>query len=750
MQWKNKCGGRNAKRGTARRAAVVIMTVLAATVSVACGPYFPNMMLVGGDGPVLTAPGVWFHREMDRALARLKITAPPFPYVSPTNSSAEATRRADLADLRAALKRRADEEPAVEPLVEAYAEARQKLLNFGEARTAGENCPCDSDGEPRNPAPAFPDVRMPAGLPAEFADYFRGALAWHRGHTNMARTHWDALLARPAAERQFKSTWAAFMLAKSWEHEDAAKARANYSLVRTLAKSGFPDSLGLAAASIGWEARVCLHAGEHERAMELYLQQLALGDETAYQSLRTVVFMALEKAPENLEMLVANPRCRTVFMADLISSGSARFSLADTSKGTSALLEAIEHAGLTDVDAAEQLALLQYQLGNFEFAQRWVNRSTNAPVSQWIQAKLCLRDGRVKQAATILGQLTRVFPLVEPTNAPGHRLFESLLIARDESVLPTGRQLRGELGVLHLHRREYAQALDALLRAGFWVDAAYVAERVLTTDEFKNYVDSHWPEVMKDTEEDKELPGDLKPSVQSRQIRYVLARRLARDARGAEARHYFPPEQLAEYDQFIQYVTAALNASTPREQRITNHYAAAYLIRHRGMEMIGTEVQPDFTCWAGNFEAGPTWQDRATNAAASVAGATQDEIERAQAHGTQPDQRWHYRAFAPGLRAEARILEFELRLEEVMKLPRNTDETAMAFYKLGKGAPTLDLADIAYKQLVRRCRKTELGEAADRQRWFPPFDEKGKPIVTRQPKAENKTPEAAGPPPAGN
>ena len=179
-----------------------------------------------------------------------------------------------------------------------------------------------------------------------------------------------------------------------------------------------------------------------------------------------------------------------------------------------------------------------------------------------------------------------------------------------------------------------------------------------------------------------------------------------------------------------------MDASAPREQRITNYYTAAFLIRSNGMEMIGTEVQPDFTCHAGNFEDGPTWEARSTNAASQVAGATHDEVERAQAHGAIPNHRWHYRSFAPGLRLQARMLEFELQLEELMKLPRNSDETAMAFYKLGKGAPTLGLADIAYKELVRRCRKTELGDAADRQRWFPPFDDNGKPFVTRKQKAE--------------
>jgi len=128
-----------------------------------------------------------------------------------------------------------------------------------------------------------------------------------------------------------------------------------------------------------------------------------------------------------------------------------------------------------------------------------------------------------------------------------------------------------------------------------------------------------------------------------------------------------------------------------------------------------------------------------TNAIKSVTGATHDELERAQAHGVEPDQRFHYRAYAPPLRAEAAKLRFAEKFDAIKLMPNNTDETAMELYKLGKEAPDLQTADIAYKALVRRCRKTELGDAADRQRWFPPFDAYGKPYVTRKPKPASDT-----------
>ena len=731
----------------------MLVTVLAATAALACGPGFPNMMLVGGDEPVFAAPIARFHDELTRLNKRLKVAAPPHPILETTNDVSEVTWRIDLADLGAALKKRGDSADNIARLVAAYSDARERLLFYSAARTRWVAQQTDSEEATKVPAPQFPEVNAPDGLPDEFAIYFRGASAWHRGETNAARAEWKSLLEKPPGERRFKSIWAASMLAKSWEGEEPAKAITYYSLVRALAGERFPDSLGLAASSIGWQARAHLKNNEPERAIELYLQQLAMEDDTAYHSLRMAARQALKSEPAGLESLAGNPRCRAVITGHVISTERTSWMDDGATNRAERWLQAVERANVTDLDSAEQLALANYQTGNFELAQRWVKRSTNSPVSQWVQAKLLLREGKTDQAATILSRLTKVFPLIEPTNPPNARLLENLYFVSQDDPRPgfgltPGRQALGELGVLRLHRREYAQSLDALLHAGFWVDAAYVAERVLTTSEFKDYVDANWPEVMKDEEEDKNLPDEMKPSVQSRQIRYVLARRLARDARVAEARGYFPPEWLEKYDLFIRCLTAALDVNTPRDQRITNYYTAAFLVRSNGMEMIGTEVQPDYTCWAGAFEAGPDWQNRATNAATTVTGATRDEIERAQAHGAVPDRRFHYRSFAPPLRQEATILQFEERLEAIKQMPLNTDETAMAFYKLGKSAPNLQLADVAYKLLVRRCRKTELGDAADRQRWFPKFDADGKPIVTRKPPV--LAPPADIPPEAAN
>ena len=55
-----------------------------------------------------------------------------------------------------------------------------------------------------------------------------------------------------------------------------------------------------------------LRAGQFEEAIDLYLQQLALGDNSAYESLRTTARRALEAAPATLDYLARLPRARAI------------------------------------------------------------------------------------------------------------------------------------------------------------------------------------------------------------------------------------------------------------------------------------------------------------------------------------------------------------------------------------------------------------------------------------------------------
>ncbi len=597
-------------------------------------------------------------------------------------------------------------------------------------------------------------IVIPEGLPAEFSDYLEGALAWRNPAVTdpgAGREAWERLLALPRAERHFKSIWAAFMLGRSWEKEDLNKAAQYFRQVRDLARQGFADSAGLAAASLGLEARIGLHQQKFERAIELYLEQWATGDVSAVGSLRAAARAAIHGSDEALQALAKNPRTQRAITAYLVATPSADIGSRDSDdKATHApgcarrWLEAVEAAEVKDVESAEKLALAAYQNNEMDIAQRWIKRARNSPVAQWVQAKMLFRAGKVDAAAALLTRFTAYFPIKPPTTneAAATTFQENLFVPEGCYLTDANCHLLGELGVLRLARREYAQALDALLNAGFWMEAAYVAERVLTTDELKAYVDTHWPPVgEKEIAEEKEKypnPSDVSPMVMREKIRYVLARRLARVNRGNEAREYYPENLVPQFDALAQALTSGWDESLPASDRTKALFEAAGITYTNGMQLLSTEVEPDWHVWDGNSEQVATASMRATNESAKVLLASREEVERAAQHHADPEQRFHYRYQAAFLAWEAAKL-----------MPNDSEETARVLWTGGGWLKNRNpqTADLFYKALVRRNRKTALGAEADRRRWFPEWNEKGS-IIPQSKEAEPPADQPAGTPAA--
>jgi LysM repeat protein len=722
----------------------------------ACGPFFPNNLLDQGDQALLAAPVTDFVAELERMnLAPSKFqTVPAEETLGAARYGAQAAA-AESADLSLALKQAKVSEAELERIRKAHQDARDKLQEF---RSELDNWEHDTHwvqdengGHPEKtnrPQPTFPQISIPEGLPAEFADYLEGALAWRNPALTdkaAARTAWQRLLDRPADERHFKSAWAAFMLGKLFEKEDPDKAIAYFKQVRGLARQGFADSVGLAAACLGLEARIYYQQEKFEPALELYLEQLDAGDRTAPTSLHLLLLAVLGKGTEALSPLASNPRTQRVVTAFLVSHPGPTWNpIAERRQRERALvwLQTVEAVGVKDVDSAEKLALIAYQHNEIDLAERWLRRAPHQPLSQWLQAKLLLRAGKVAEASATLTRVVPLFPIEPPsTNHLGTESLQHNLLFPDPDAgdISAARHVLGEMGTLHLARNEYVEALDALLNAGFWMDAAYVAERVLTTDELKEYVDRSWPAVpAQQVAEEQARFGEspCSPALLRESIRYLLGRRLTRTLRGDEAREYYPAEWQPAFEVLAQYLRVGWDEAQPPIQRARALFAAARLTRTNGLELVGTEVEPDWRIHGGNFEEGVSVNTRPTNDAANIVVASQDELRRAAQHRADPEERFHYRYQAASLAWEAAKL-----------LPDDSDETALVLWTGGtwiKGRD-LDLADMFYKTLVRRNRKTELGAEADRRHWFPPLDQNGRFVPVRPPRLQSVGPPAAMP-----
>jgi hypothetical protein len=656
--------------------------VAGAAAALACGPYFPNRILTGRRSAILSAPEADFAEEIKRFQPSLK---PGLKAVPPKGEDyARQTFEAAAADLKAALAKSEMGERQRDVLEANYAVLRRSV------------------------AAAPRDLAVPKSLPKEFALYLRGAAAWRRGEEDEARKHWKALLGLPAEERRWRSTWAAFMLGKSWT-ESAFPDRAApwFQKVRELQAAGFKDTLGLAASSFGWQARAALNAEDPVDAAALYLKQHAAGDPTALPSLQTAADEILH-APEADQVRAARDRAaRQVVTAYLISRAGPYRERPGREKAL-AWLKAAGKAGVRRLESADRLALAAYQAAEMKTAEEWLERADpNAPLTLWLRAKLLLREGNVDAAAGLLARTVRAFPRAEVWSDPRYwaGYYEgSGLKARD--------QVRGELAVLRLGRRQYVESLDLLVRGGFWGDAAYVAERVLTPEELVRYVNRNWPEPKPRGEDDY----GFRPE---EEIRYVLARRLARLRRFSEARPYYPPKMRPVLDAYRRALAHGRDERRAKHERAAALWKAARLARYQGMELIGTEVEPDWALHSGSFSRRAASRTRTGPKTEKLLRASSDEVRRLRMHRVFPEKRFHYRYTAADLAWEAAAL-----------MPAGKEATARVLCEAGTWLKARDPqeADRFYKALVRWCPNTELGREAARLRWFPAF----KPAARQQ------------------
>jgi len=519
-----------------------------------------------------------------------------------------------------------------------------------------------------------------------------------------------------------------------------------YTRARKLAAAGAPDEQGLAVASFGDEAltylidrktgKQCdyrsflnstpcadaLAPADLKQAIALYAQQAARGSDSGLQSLRFIAGWAVGDK-KHVAALIDDPIAQRLLVAyalaregDIVddkpesafeyyggydnSYGPTGFS--DAARGDKgikpnpallALVEAIQQSGIEHVAGADRLAALAYRVGRYDFASALVARSPSA-LASWVSAKLALRRGDTAAAVAAYAQASKGFPLADSSVEPG-----------------SAQLIKGEQAVLTLSRGQYVEALSYMFDAaarqdhvteyddpprdvGFGSDMSYIAERVLTTDELKNFVDARVPASPVPPLPPAGATGSaypvLNPSTGD-SLRYLLARRLVRDGRVEEAVPYFPADNdprygstewkdgrpslvLTTYRSLARDYAAALDEAQhgwTRTARASGWFAAAKLAKDSGMELMGYEQAPDNFDVDGNFtsasgrsgvvkarvgedssadeaSAPPVADTPEARAEVELAGpfVTADEKRRYAASESKPPVRFHYREIA--------------------------------------------------------------------------------------------------------
>lgn len=685
-----------------------------ATIVVACGPEFPAQLLDDRAGTLQGTPANSFRYEAQRL-------------VTPADRLADAEQPPVYDGVQGRRIPEDDDRALTRPQREQLRRAR--ALPDGDAAFAATE-----------------------GLPLAVRLYAAGGVDYQRAQRpdgadpvaalHRARERFAEVLSLPAPAGRQRAAWAAYglgLVAAALDERDAAVAA--WHDLRERVRAGAPDPVGLAVASYGEEARLLLRTADGpcdytaflnggdcadaiapdalRAAIALYAEQAARGSPSGNDSLRMIAAWALADEAST-RMLAADPVGQRLLVSyglarlgDIVDNdlGSAYDNVVnyDTSVGSGVtdaargersvtpnptlvvLIDALLGADPARIEGADRVAALAYRVGRYDQAAALAGRLDTA-LAWWVRAKLAIRQGDMDAAAQAYARAAQGFP-------------------QDPSVEAGNRDLiQGERGVLALSRGQFVDALDLLYTASsrpapenvyperpYWNDTAYVAERVLTTDELKRFVDARapaqaTPPLPADAEADGSFrsqpePGALPASVS---LRLLLARRLMRDGRYQEALPYFPenddprfvdtlskdgktyykPSQLRERARAYLDARSRGQDAWRRTTRAAAWYEASKIARYDGMAIMGSELDPDFAVYGGFLSYGggryvydkegripPTAQGRAAQALRGPY-ITDEERTRYVRSEPRPYSRYHYRevAASDALRAADLVL----------------------------------------------------------------------------------------------
>ena len=484
-----------------------------------------------------------------------------------------------------------------------------------------------------------------ASLPPELRLYGAGAVAFGAGDHQLAVEYFRQLLALPADQRPLRSTWAAYsmgraLFAMSSEAGGAPGALedsiAAFRQARQLSIDGFSDPLELGVASLGEEARALRTAGSWDQAIELYATQNLHGSNVGYTSLKLLMNDLAEEPEDRLAMLMRGKAVQQLATASLISRMG--WSFGDEPPNQKKLIKALQESTRGSLDNADRLAAMNYQQGDYASAKAFLEHAGDGGLAWWLRAKLAVRDGDKNAAAAAYAKAAQAFPQDESW---GERRTADWNL---ETLQPKCR-VEGESAILALQRGEYLQAFDQLYRskAIYWFDAATVAERVLTLDELKTYVDTHVPAppALSQQERDNYVPLPVAAS-----LRNLLGRRLLREGHYEEAVGYFDNADLQNKARLYGQQRLKADSAWWPTKRASALFNAAWTAREWGMEILGYEMAPDYATFGGNYSLEST--ELKVGPLVSEA-----EVQRQKASEAQPDERYHYRFVATALAGRA-------------------------------------------------------------------------------------------------
>ncbi|EJN34643.1 hypothetical protein [Pseudomonas sp. GM80] len=551
-----------------------------------------------------------------------------------------------------------------------------------------------------------------ASLPPEIRLYVAGAVAFATGEHALAVEYFNKLLALPADQRPLRSTWAAYSLGRTWfamssEADDAVAAleqsRAAFRQARQMSIDGFSDPLELGVASLGEEARVLRTAGDWSGAIELYEAQNQHGSAVGYTSLKQLTNELAELPEAELAKLLERKPVQQLVTASLVSRMG--WSFGEQPPNEKKLITLLQQSTRGTLENADRLAAMNYQQGDYASARAFLENAGDGGLAWWLRAKLAVRDGDKNAAAAAYAKAAQAFPQSESW---GYQLTADWAF---ETVQPKCR-VEGESAILALQRGEYLQAFVQLYRSNniYWFDAAAVAERVLTVEELKQYVDENVPAPAAPIDDGR---ADAEQLHIAENLRYLLARRLLREGHYAEAVDYFANSTMQEEARYYGEQRLAAESSWWPTKRATALFNAAVVARESGFEILGYEMASDYVSFGGFYQLGNK---------ELVAGplVSEDEVQRQKASEALTQHRFHYRFVAT-----------ELADRAADNLPHTSQAFAAVLCKAVSFNSSVEEQKALYQRYVKEGPYVQWAEDFGRQCPSPDFANADKRYVTQ-------------------
>jgi len=728
---------------------------LVSPFAAACGPFFSDTVL---DKPqaALDVPPVSYLAELHR------IAGTPMPVDGPTLGETPFLAQIPLeaAQLRLEWREAGVPEAMIEERLKHYTEVRQALLTGLEV--------VGRTGFPTGAAAAIsvPLRPLEKDFPGDVADYVEGARLHAIGRTEEARALWKGILERPAAEKRLRGIWAAWMLAKT--SADPEESLLWYERVDREEKEGAIDLLHLAAAAKSWRAPA---AGNPVAVLRLFYDAFRSGKEGAALDIRNVTARILdEKDASVLKAAASDPvlrRLLNLHLQALLDGPKQNDRMEEESEPEAGeekendsplpspewLAALTANASLPLADGS-RLAWALYGAGRYDEAAHWLEISAkDEPLARWLQAKFDLRGGNLEAARRNLAAAVHAWS-ADADWKPGNPYLESMWAdAGEERLQGFQGRLLADTGMVALAADDVSAATFALAEGGYDEDSAYLAERVLSTEELVKLVRdkaSAWEtspvKPSSDEEEDyyrtddsnavdpaTSLDGDAIGNYSwhitaKNRLRYEVARRLAREGRLDEAAEFMPPALKLLFDHYRQLQSARASGRYSGEALVAITWRLARLHRYWGAELFSTDSFPDGGVHGWNFEAtdfsdirshrnGWTMEwteqleikDAEVEADRAIPLVLESEIERVKQHPLPNTNRFHYRYVAA-----------DLAMKAAESLPDNHPQLAPLYNTAGLWLAARDpqAADPLYQAMVKRCKETPMGQAADKKRWF--------------------------------